>query len=83
MNKDADNCIDLLRKIMLYQYKRSPSAHEYLKNEGAIHVDPFERMMQTGHPDSLDAVCNIYEMFRAILKSLPEGMGLLPPMPHT
>lgn len=74
VNKDLEKCIELLRKILLYQYKISPNARQYLKEESCVRVDPFDRMMQFGSPDCIDAVCNIYEMFRAIVSSLGEGI---------
>jgi hypothetical protein len=72
-NKDNDKMIYLIRSVLLYQYKISPNAYHYLRREASLHVDPFDRMMQVAAPDSIDAVCNIYEMFRSILFSLGEG----------
>jgi len=65
--------IVLARNLLLYQYKMSPNASGYLESEGAVHVDPFDRMTHMAAPDSLDAVCNIYEAFRSIVSSVGEG----------
>jgi len=67
--------VGLIRELLLYQYKMSPNAHHYLRREKAVHVDPFDRMMHIAAPDSIDAICNIYEMFRSMLSLLPEGIG--------
>jgi hypothetical protein len=72
-NKDMDKIIETMRKIMLHQYKWSPSAHEYLVKESNAHIDPFERLQNYSSPDSMDSSCNIYESFRGILKSLGHG----------
>jgi hypothetical protein len=76
VNKDLEKMVELIRNILLYQYKMSPNADNYLREEGAIHVDPFDRMLDIAAPDSIDAICNIYEMFRSILTMLPEGYCL-------
>ena len=73
INKDQEKMVNLIRSVILYQYKMSPNAHHYLKKEGCVHVDPFDRISQTAAPDSIDAVCNIYETFRSIVSLLEEG----------
>jgi hypothetical protein len=77
VNKDLEKMTSLIREILLYQYKMSPNAHHYLRKEGAVHVDPFDRMMQEAAPDSIGAICNIYEMFRSMLSLLPAGIVLI------
>jgi hypothetical protein len=83
VNKDNEKMLHLVRDVLLYQYKMSPNAHHYLRHEASVHVDPFDRMMHIAAPDSIDAVCNIYEMFRSILSSLGAGNAcasdVLPP----
>jgi hypothetical protein len=73
VNKDNERMVALVREVLLYQYKMSPNAHNYLRKEGAVHVDPFDRMLHIAAPDSIDAVCNIYEVFRSMLWQLPTG----------
>jgi hypothetical protein len=73
VNKDTEKMIEVIRNLLLYQYKMSPNVAHFLRNEGAVHIDPFDRMMQIAAPDSIDAACNIYEAFRSMLSLLPEG----------
>jgi hypothetical protein len=73
VNKDLEKMIGLIRNILLYQYKMCPNAHYYLKTERSVRVDPFDRMIHVAAPDSIDAVCNIYEMFRSMVYSCGAG----------
>jgi hypothetical protein len=78
INKENEKMVNLIRSVLLYQYKMSPNAHHFLKREASVHVDPFDRMMQVECPDSIDAVCNIFEMFRSILSLLGTGNSASP-----
>jgi hypothetical protein len=73
VNKDSDRMVGLIRNILLYQYKMSPNAGGYLSSEASVRVNPFDQMLHIAAPDSIDAICNIYEVFRSMLSLLGKG----------
>jgi hypothetical protein len=50
----------------------SPNVNSYLDHEGAVNVDPMKRITEDG-PDSLDAICNVFEMYRSMKFLLGKG----------
>lgn len=41
--------------------------------QGSVNVDPIKRFHEIASPDSVDAVCNIYEIYRAMVHGIGEG----------
>jgi hypothetical protein len=39
-----------------------------------VNIDPIKRFHEIASPDSIDAMCNIYEVYRAMLYLLGEGV---------
>ena len=46
----------------------------FLNFQGAVNIDPIKRFHEIASPDSIDAMCNIYEVYRAMLQMLGEGV---------
>lgn len=66
--------MNMMREVFLFQYKNSPSVIEYLRMQGAgSRVEPFQRLLEVCTPDSLDAVCSVYEAYRSIVQQCIEA----------
>lgn len=67
---------ELIREVLLYNYKVCPNAEAFLRMQGSVSVDPIKRFHEIASPDSLEAICSIYEIYRAIVAGLGEGESL-------
>lgn len=68
-----DKIVEMMYEVLLHQYKISPSINSYLKVQRSVDVDPFKRFHEIASPDSIEAMCNIFEMYRAMVFMLGEG----------
>lgn len=73
-NREYEDVMNMMREVFLFQYKNSPSVIEHLKRQGVgSRVEPFQRLIEVGTPDSLDTVCSVYEAYRSIVQQCSEA----------
>ena len=61
---------ELIYDVMLHQYRISPSVETLLDKQKAVRVNPLQRYHEIGTPDSIEAACSVFEMYRAMIYSL-------------
>lgn len=77
-NAICDTSLQLLRNVLLHQYKISPNAAAFHKLEGSVSIDPFKRLAQPGSPDSLECTTNIFEVYRSMEFIISTGISSHP-----
>jgi hypothetical protein len=70
----SSHTLELLREVLLYQYKMSPSVCAHIAREKMVHVDPFEQFNQHNTPLNLKQSCSIFECLRGIIQHIGPGI---------
>lgn len=65
----------MMYEVLLHQYKISPSINSYLRVQKTVNIDPFKRFHEIASPDSIEAMCNIFEMYRSMVFMLGDGIS--------